>query len=750
MLDDFSEKYQLVKNKLNKAVEWINYLNKKQKNLEERIEALEQRNLANNSLKQNEVFNQENIIENQIKEEKISDVKPAFLENRNQNEFSANNDANSDIELETPQSEVENDNSNKFVSLEEKIGSNWFAVLGILALILGVGFFIKYSFEMNWINHLTRIIFGLLMGAGLIFGGEWVSQQQKYKNWGQTLVGGGLATIYFSIFAAYHFVPYREAIGINQITDIFLLMAVVIGSVLVSLKKDSKIIASEAFFLGYMTTLLANKFDFLSLMYGLLLTLGLVTVVAYKKWEVIGLGGMLASYFIFLPWSLQNNSFALASLILIIYFLSFVFQFSVNQNDEDKESFNMFGFCLNAFFFFSLFYSQFKNYLEDNFSFEVLRDSAVSLISNSQLNQVLAIVPLGLAVFFLVLYSFFKLYYSRRYLDLLNYLSLFFITIAISIYFSSGVTTIFWLLEFILLLSGFIKTKNILFKNSALILGFVTGLKLLLMDLITLKSWEASDFQDPRRFMILIFGLITFYLASYLLNKNKELFTSSEDNLSKLFSIVGFVLVLLFIFLEIDPINLILTPFSLLIAFIILLLMFYQKKSGDYFIESNFVFILLLGNLISHSDISAQNINYLFFILMTVFLAGISYYLGYLVKNKFFQSRFETRGVANLYNYSGAILLLFLISNQFSGALISLFWGLLALVVLAFGFALSDKDLRLQSFAVLGLVVFKVFIIDVSELEIVYRIFSYFILGLILLLVSFVYNRNKDKLKDLF
>ena len=36
----------------------------------------------------------------------------------------------------------------------------WFARVGILALVIGVGFFIKYAIDMNWINHLTRIILG--------------------------------------------------------------------------------------------------------------------------------------------------------------------------------------------------------------------------------------------------------------------------------------------------------------------------------------------------------------------------------------------------------------------------------------------------------------------------------------------------------------------------------------------------------------------------------------------------------------
>jgi uncharacterized membrane protein len=204
------------------------------------------------------------------------------------------------------------------------------------------------------------------------------------------------------------------------------------------------------------------------------------------------------------------------------------------------------------------------------------------------------------------------------------------------------------------------------------------------------------------------------------------------------------------VFLEINPISPILTSMALLLCFIILFCVFYKRRSSDYFFEANFIFLLLLSNLTRRLDIADYDPNYAFFVIMTIFVVFIAYFMGYLVKAKFFQSKFESRSLVNFYNYSGAILLLLLISNQLSGALISLFWGLLALVILVFGFLFKDKDLRLQSFGVFGLVIFKVFIIDVSELEIVYRIFSYLILGLILLSISFVYNKNKDKIKDLF
>jgi len=50
--------------------------------------------------------------------------------------------------------------------------------------------------------------------------------------------------------------------------------------------------------------------------------------------------------------------------------------------------------------------------------------------------------------------------------------------------------------------------------------------------------------------------------------------------------------------------------------------------------------------------------------------------------------------------------------------------------------------LRWQALVLFGLVVIKVFLYDSSYLERFYRIVSFFILGLVLLIVSFIYQRK--------
>lgn len=73
---------------------------------------------------------------------------------------------------------------------------------------------------------------------------------------------------------------------------------------------------------------------------------------------------------------------------------------------------------------------------------------------------------------------------------------------------------------------------------------------------------------------------------------------------------------------------------------------------------------------------------------------------------------------------------------------LSLLWTAYASVLIAFGIHGKSLLLRWQALSLFGFVVIKVFIYDSSFLERFYRIVSFFILGLVLLVVSFLYQRK--------
>ena len=76
---------------------------------------------------------------------------------------------------------------------------------------------------------------------------------------------------------------------------------------------------------------------------------------------------------------------------------------------------------------------------------------------------------------------------------------------------------------------------------------------------------------------------------------------------------------------------------------------------------------------------------------------------------------------------------------------LSLLWTAYATVLILIGVKRSSALLRWQALALFGLVVMKVFLYDSSYLDRVYRILSFFILGVVLLVVSFLYQRRASR-----
>ncbi len=74
-------------------------------------------------------------------------------------------------------------------------------------------------------------------------------------------------------------------------------------------------------------------------------------------------------------------------------------------------------------------------------------------------------------------------------------------------------------------------------------------------------------------------------------------------------------------------------------------------------------------------------------------------------------------------------------------------WALLALVVFVAGLALRERIYRVGGFAILALAVGRIFIVDVWQLETLYRILSFLVLGAVLLLLGYLYNRFADSIR---
>ncbi|MCE5972549.1 DUF2339 domain-containing protein [Sinirhodobacter sp. WL0062] len=93
-----------------------------------------------------------------------------------------------------------------------------------------------------------------------------------------------------------------------------------------------------------------------------------------------------------------------------------------------------------------------------------------------------------------------------------------------------------------------------------------------------------------------------------------------------------------------------------------------------------------------------------------------------------------------------AALLTLLIFYEMAIDLVSIGWAISALALLAMGFALKERSLRLYGLLLLLICLVKVVFYDLDGVEAIYRVISFIVLGFVLLLASLGYSRFRDVL----
>ena len=95
----------------------------------------------------------------------------------------------------------------------------------------------------------------------------------------------------------------------------------------------------------------------------------------------------------------------------------------------------------------------------------------------------------------------------------------------------------------------------------------------------------------------------------------------------------------------------------------------------------------------------------------------------------------------------GSLLLAILLFDEVSGGPLTMAWAMEALALLAVGFPLRDRLQRLTGLSLFLLCVLKLFLYDLRELQTISRILSFIVLGLILVGVSWMYTRFRDRIQ---
>lgn len=207
--------------------------------------------------------------------------------------------------------------------LESMIGGQLLNRIGIVILLFGVAYFLKYSFDNRWINEVGRIIIGLIGGISLLVAGDF-AMSRKYSYFSQGLTGGGIAVIYLTTFAAanfYNIFGAPVAFGLLAITALA-------GGIL-SVRQNAFGVAILSTIGGFLSPFLigsksAHPVPLLS--YIVILNLVVLSLAYYKNWRSLNLlsfAGTVLVYILYKSQSAAAKDVLVIELFLAVYFVIF-------------------------------------------------------------------------------------------------------------------------------------------------------------------------------------------------------------------------------------------------------------------------------------------------------------------------------------------------------------------------------------------------------------------------------------------
>ncbi|HEX5234038.1 MAG TPA: DUF2339 domain-containing protein [Silvibacterium sp.] len=210
-------------------------------------------------------------------------------------------------------------------SLESRIGSQWFNRIGILAVLIGMAWFLKLAIDNHWVGPTGRVLIGLIAGSGLIAWSERF-RARCYTAFSYSLKALGSGILYLSLWAAFSFFHL-----VSAPVAFAAMLAVTAFNGFMAWSQDSELLALYAIVGGYSTPLLLStgeNHEIALFSYLLILNLAALVLISLRPWARLLLGSFAGSVFFFVSWSLEFYSdaqFAPTAFFLSLFFLLFAF-----------------------------------------------------------------------------------------------------------------------------------------------------------------------------------------------------------------------------------------------------------------------------------------------------------------------------------------------------------------------------------------------------------------------------------------
>jgi uncharacterized membrane protein len=213
-------------------------------------------------------------------------------------------------------------------SLENRIGSQIFSRVGIVALLVATTLFLKWAIDNHWIGPLGRILAGLIAGAAVIVWSERF-RRKGFNAFSYSLKAIGSGALYLSLWAAfqlYHLLPASVALGA--------MILVTAWNAYMAWSQNSQLLAAYALVGGFATPLLLStggNHEIFLFTYILAIDVATVVLARLKSWPRLLLGAFPATVGFFIGWYVEyygafnvGEPVAITSVFIVLFFLVFV------------------------------------------------------------------------------------------------------------------------------------------------------------------------------------------------------------------------------------------------------------------------------------------------------------------------------------------------------------------------------------------------------------------------------------------
>ncbi|MFC6267380.1 DUF2339 domain-containing protein [Frigoriflavimonas asaccharolytica] len=674
-------------------------------------------------------------------------------------------------------------------SLEKFVGENLINKIGILITVIGVAIGAKYSIENDLISPLTRIILGYVAGIALL--GVGMKLKAKYLNYSAVLVSGAIAIMYFITYFAYAFYDLMPP------TVAFILMFVFTAfTVLSALKYDKPIIAHIGLVGAYaIPFLLSDGSGNVKILFSYIAIINLgILVLSFKKdWKSLFYVAFALTWIIVLAWFIDSFKvdlhYELTWIFISIYFVQFYICFLAYKliKKEKFEIVNIIFLLFNSFIFYGL-------------GFALMTD-----LKNGE--ELLGLFTLLNAIIHFVVSAFIykRKLADKNLFYLISGLVLVFITIAVPVQLDGNWVSLLWIGQATLLF-WIGRTKNVpVYEKLSYILMILACISLWQDNNFFYENvsyQEESAFSTPIfNIMFLTNALFigAFSLIYYLFTNKKYPSPFAEDGALRRLFLVGLPAIIIilsyFIFqseiaMYMDQLfnkslivvkgssyedysyfefkNIWLTNYSLFFFSILGLLNIYRLKN-PLLATVNRGFLLLFSVLFLTASLYAMSelrFDYLnpknspyfsassFFILIR-YISLAFFVFAAMVQFKYNRTDFAPYKFPKIFDCLLHISILWFASSELINWLdlagnadvykqgLSILWGVYALFLISLGIWKKKQYFRLGGIILFGITLIKLFLYDISEMGTISKTILFVALGVLLLIISFLYNKYK-------